>query len=269
MNLAILLCGNIRTTKIQVLFDKFNQYLLEPNRNHSIDTFISLWNNTGERTDSPDGVLTVPNVDESEINRIFHPTILKITDYLDYKPLLLDKTQKVYEVRDAQVAAGKLPEGIKANRILANCSMWSRWSDVEKLKNDYKAGKNKDYAVIFRIRADFVFIKPFIIPEVDHILTPPWPDRAWNIESMDVYRDGINDWWVIGPENLVSKMNSLYDNYDTMFGLLSNNLEPFINPHKLPVQNCWYQGFRDIRKMGLPNSDFGYILSRTTEERCL
>jgi hypothetical protein len=101
-----------------------------------------------------------------------------------------------------------------------------------------------------------------------NILTPPWPtESALRQIRKDLnYDEELNDWWAIGDEKIITKLNSLYNNYDILFEELKEPtlLKEFINPHRLPVYNLQKQGIdlRQIKKLKSTEGNKGIILSR-------
>jgi hypothetical protein len=274
MNIAILLSGHFRTTNFKALYDSYEKYIFKVNPSCTFDIFISTWNDTGLRSrfdydeHQNDGVVPGEIINENTIKSIFNPVYCNIENFNDKKETFKSKTQKIYELRDSSVINGTINENIKFNRILANCSMWYKWFDVEELKQKYQLTTNKHYNVVIKSRCDFIFCEPIDLYEDSNMLTPPWPvEPSLRQTRKDLnYDEELNDWWAIGNEKLITKLNSLYNNYDILFEELKEPtlLKEFINPHRLPVYNLQKQGVKlnQIKKLNSSEGNKGIILSR-------
>jgi len=248
MNVAILLSGHFRTTEYKTLFNFYKNNLIDINKNYNFDFFISTWSDTGLRKkfdydlDRNGGIVLGDKIEEQKIKDIFNPVFLKIENFEEKYDYFKQKTKKIYELRDEYIKNFLINPDLLYNRILANCSMWYKWSDVEKLKNNYKTSTNKKYDCVIKTRCDLIFRKPFPFDLKKYsnkkIITPPWPDTPGRPYSTDLnFNKQINDWWMAGDESLIQIINSLYDSYETIFEEMKepDKIKDFLNPHILPV----------------------------------
>lgn len=278
MNVAILLSGHFRTTEYKKLFNFYKNNLIDINKNYNFDFFISTWSDTGLRKkfdydlDRNGGIDPGDKIEEQKIKDIFNPVFLKIENFEEKYDYFKQKTKKIYELRDEYIKNFLIDPNLLYNRILANCSMWYKWSDVEKLKNNYKTSTNKKYDCVIKTRCDLIFKKPFPFDLKKYsnkkIITPPWPDTPGQQYSTDLnFNKQINDWWMAGDESLIQIINSLYDSYETIFEEMkeADKIKDFLNPHRLPVYFLEKNGVDNavIHRLPIVFANQTSILSRT------
>jgi hypothetical protein len=277
MNVAILLSGHFRTTEYQKLFNLYKNNLIDINKNYNFDFFISTWSDTGLRKnfdydlDRNDGIVPGDKIEEQKIKDIFNPVFLKIENFEEKYDYFKQKTKKIYELRDEYIKNFLIDPNLLYNRILANCSMWYKWSDVEKLKNNYKTSTNKKYDCVIKTRCDLIFKKPFPFDLKEYsnkkIITPPWPDTRRPYSTDLDFNKQINDWWMAGDESLIEIINSLYDSYENIFEEMKepDKIKDFLNPHRLPVYFLEKNGvdIAAIHRLPIPCTNQTSICSRT------
>jgi len=264
MKIALCLSGHARTYDTTYKFWEKNLLSL-----HNVDIFMNLWDTVGPRyfgvnhteqsplprEDFNPGVLRSPQIDVSDIIRIWNPTAIQTDVYEQLHPVFVTQSIPVLVERDYR----GIGAGFEHHHPLSVRSMlYKRWM-CNQLKCTREEEMGSKYDLVIQTRPDVA-------------LTNTLPDEIFQDTERLYFHNcrsetpdpEINDFACIGSSHNVDIWCNLYNRIDTLFHILQkqDNFFKFLNPHKMYYQYLLHEGI-NYKEMDIHTSiirDTGIVL---------
>lgn len=223
---------------------------------HDTDVFIHTWD-TEEYKDHRDvinlesGNLGGHKLDISAISELYKPKKIIAETYSDFHNKFVNEATWLEEGRKKYMEEYPDRTWMWYGRYIPMMSVFYKWSQVSKLKQQYELENNFTYDVVLHTRTDFAITDEFILEHTDHIVTGPWPNTNHTQHWVD-YNKGMNDLWAYGPSKKMDMMSNVYERLNEIWDFCMNTdgygFFEANNIHSLPITNIKLQGLTGFIK---------------------
>lgn len=197
MRIAICISGLTRTYK--QVYDNFVSCLINPNRHHDIDIFISTWLESDSNTSHQfkrNQKIYDSNTDISDLISLYNPASIEVEDKVQ-----LGGCEK-YSKRKS-----------KTSVPAATMSMWYKIAKCDQLRRNREEAVMKKYDWVVRTRFDLIHPERIVVDELnkDRIYVP----KMWNRVFPDSGDEWINDKFAIGPSQMMRVYSDVFYEIDS------------------------------------------------------
>lgn len=232
---------------------------------YDTDVFVHTWD-TEEYKDHRDVInLESGNVGghKLEIDSFidaYKPRAIVTETYSDFHNRFVEESMWLEENRKEYMKQYPDRHWMWYGRYVPMMSVFYKWSQVSKLKQQYERHNNFIYDIVLHTRTDFQPVESFILERTDHIVTGPWPN-TYDTQHWVDYHKGMNDLWAYGPSEKMDMMSNVYERLNIIwnfcmatdgYGFFEAN-----NIHSLPITNIMLQGIDGFIKT---NNQFGQLV---------
>lgn len=184
---------------------------------YDIDLFIHTWDIIEYKWIHPTEKLNV-----EDIISLYNPTNFVVEPIDKFYDTFFNKSLWIKELKQEFITNNPDYRVFSGIRPVPYVSMWHKWLQVSKLRQEYELKNNFTYDCVINTRTDFKLTELWEFEDLSTITTPPWN----GVESWVDYNIGIHDHWAYGSSKDMNLYCSVYDNLE--------NIRDFIleNPHK-------------------------------------
>lgn len=210
MRVALHVSGLIR--REQDGFDMINEFILKPNKNHTIDIYLDVWNNKISKFENKGGEWRQER--RSQINSNDNHDINKL--YNMYKPFAMivenDSESKYFEDLAPKVLNGREDKGTP----YALLSQFYKLYSVNKLRNVREQALGIKYDLCVRTREELIYPNKIVFEDFDI------DDNTVCVENENYPMNWISDKFAVAKPTMFDKYCHFYLNFFQINKILSS-----------------------------------------------